>query len=359
MIKIPIYKPFIPAKSEEYAIDAIRSSWISSIGPYLEKVEEELKKLTRCKYVVLVNNGTSATHLVAKCLYKFNPSIKRVLVPSSCYVAAYNSLIYDKNKWKIKCLDLDSLTWNMKIEKIVEGDAIFAVHNLGNIINIPALKEKFNCPIVEDNCEGLFGSYNQLPAGSASLCSSLSFFGNKNITCGEGGAFLTNDEKIYNFATKVKSQGQTSTRYVHDELGYNYRMTNIQAALLLGQLEQYEFIKKNKEKIFNYYRESLGFIEGVSTQKVEDGTEHAMWMIGARFNPEKFSLIKLEKEFSKNGIETRRMFYPYTAHNHLNFKGESKLASLINSQVLILPSYPELKNIEIDKICSIIKQYSK
>ena len=110
-------------------------------------------------------------------------------------------------------------------------------------------------------------------------------------------------KKIYNFATKVKSQGQTSTRYVHDELGYNYRMTNIQAALLLGQLEQYEFIKKNKEKIFNYYRESLGSIEGVSTQEIEEGTSHSMWMIGVRFHPENFCLSKLESEFTENGIE--------------------------------------------------------
>ena len=78
----------------------------------------------------------------------------------------------------------------MKIEKIEEGDAIFAVHNLGNIINVPVLKEKFNCPIVEDNCEGLFGSYNQLPAGSASLCSSLSFFGNKKHNLWRRGSFF-------------------------------------------------------------------------------------------------------------------------------------------------------------------------
>ena len=84
-----------------------------------------------------------------------------------------------------------------------------------------------------------------------------------------------------------------------------------------------------------------------------------MWMIGARFNPERFNVSKLEQELEANGIETRKMFYPYTAHSHLNFKGESKSASLINSQVLMLPSYPELKNVEIDKICYIIAQHLK
>ena len=359
MTKIPIYKPLIPPKSEEYAIDAIKSSWISSLGPYLEKVEDKLRELSGCKYVIPVNNGTSATHLVAKSLNKFQPSVKRILIPSACYVAAYNCLVYDKNNWSVKCIDLDPLTWNMKIEKVEEGDAIFAVHNLGNIINIPDLKEKFDCPIVEDNCEGFFGSYNGLPAGSASLCSSLSFFGNKNVTCGEGGAFLTNDEEIYKFANKIKAQGQTSTRYIHNELGYNYRMTNIQAALLLGQLEEVEFIKENKKRIFDYYRENLSFIEGALIQQVERGTTHSMWMIGVRFHPQNFSLPKLEQELAENGIETRRMFYPYTAHSHLNFKGESKSASLINSQVLMLPSYPELKNVEIDKICYIIAQHLK
>ena len=358
---IPLYQPFLPRKSIIYANEAIRSNWISSLGKYSSLAEEKLAEIHGVKFCILTNNGTAATHLVAKSLKKKYPTIKKIYVPSACYVAAYNSLLYDKIGWEVEAVDLSEETWNSDFSciKPEKNSALMVVHNLGNIVYVLKLKEKFNIPIIEDNCEGFFGEYGGYPSGSKSLASSLSFFGNKNITTGEGGAFLTNDESIYNYCNKIKGQGQTSTRYIHDELGYNYRMTNVQAAILLGQLEEIDAIKEKKKKVFNYFRERLSQIEGVTNQAIEANTSHSMWMIGARFNPERFNVSKLEQELEANGIETRKMFYPYTAHSHLNFKGESKLASLINSQVLILPSYPELKNVEIDKICYIIAQHLK
>ncbi|MHA2182965.1 MAG: DegT/DnrJ/EryC1/StrS family aminotransferase, partial [Promethearchaeota archaeon] len=224
---LPVYKSFISNSSIKYAHDAVRSSWVSSIGKYVDLATEKLKESCGCKYAILTNSGTAATHLVVRALKRFKPEVNRILVPSACYAAAYNSLIYDQNGWDVSCIDLDEDTWNMKIKRIEKGDAIFAVHNLGNIINVPRLSEEYKCPIIEDNCEGFFGLYEGFKSGSQSICSSLSFFGNKNITCGEGGAFLTNDEEIYRFALKLRGQGQTEKRYIHDELGYNHRMTNV------------------------------------------------------------------------------------------------------------------------------------
>tara|TARA_R110002051_G_scaffold325548_3_gene428805 strand:+ start:3212 stop:4291 length:1080 start_codon:yes stop_codon:yes gene_type:complete len=358
---IPLYRPFLPAKSIEYANEAIQSNWISWLGKYASMAAEKLAEIVDSKFCILTNNGTSATHLVVKSLKKKYPDINKIYVPSACYVAAYNSLLYDKIGWEIEAVDLSEETWNADYSSIQpeKNSALMVVHNLGNIVDVLKLKEKFNIPIIEDNCEGFFGEYRGHPSGSKSLASSLSFFGNKNITTGEGGAFFTNDESIYSYSTKIKGQGQTSVRYIHDELGYNYRMTNVQAALLLGQLEEIEFIKQNKKRIFNYYRENLSQIKGVSNQAIEPNTSHSMWMIGARFHPEKFNVSNLEQELENNGIETRKMFYPYTAHKHLKFKGVTDIASLINSQVLLLPSYPELKNLEIDLICSIISDHSK
>ena len=353
---LPVYKPSIPNRSIQYANKAIRSSWISSIGDYIDLATEKLQEFSGCKYVLLTNNGTAATHLVARSLNRFHPEVKRILVPSACYVAAYNSLIYDQNGWDVSCVDLDENTWNMKIKRIEKGDAIFAVHNLGNIINVPRLSEEYNCPIIEDNCEGFFGSYDDFKSGSQSICSSLSFFGNKNITCGEGGAFLTNDEEIYKFALKLRGQGQTEVRYIHNELGYNYRMTNIQAAILLGQLEHADTILKEKNRVFQRYINNLANIDGISIQQHEENTCHSMWMFGCKFdNLESYSKAKLY--FSKNQIDTRPMFYSYKNHKHLHFTGSDNIARKLNKQVVIFPSYPDLTNSEIDFVCDNIVNF--
>jgi perosamine synthetase len=357
---IPVYKPYISELSGEYARKAIESSWISSIGEYIEKATEKLSFMTGSKYTILVNNGTSATHLVAKTLFRFHPEVKRVLVPSACYVAAYNSLLYDGVSWDIECVDLNLHTWNMNLDgfDVLDTDAIFAVHNLGNIINVPLLKRNHRCVVIEDNCEGMFGRYDGVCSGTASLCSSLSFFGNKNITCGEGGAFMTNDEEVYKFITKVKGQGQTNKRYIHDVLGYNYRMTNIQAAILLGQLETSDFIFDQKRHVFDRYRKNLCCLPDIDIQANEDGCEHSMWMFGVRFQ-ELTSYDIAHRFFMEAGIETRPMFYPYTAHSHLNMRGDDSIARLVNNSVVILPSYGELTDEQIDYICEKVIELSR
>ena len=354
---LPVYKSFVPSSSIKHANKAVRSSWISSIGEYIDLATLKLKEFSGCKYVVLTNNGTAATHLVVRSLKRFKPEVRRVLVPSACYAAAYNSLIYDQNDWDVSCIDLDEDTWNMKIKRIEKDDAIFAVHNLGNIINVPRLSKEYKCPIIEDNCEGFFGLYENFKSGSQSICSSLSFFGNKNITCGEGGAFLTNDEEIYRFALKLRGQGQTEKKYIHDELGYNYRMTNVQAAILLGQLENIPLIHKNKQRVFERYRDNLANIKGISIQEQEEDTAHSMWMFGCRFDNLE-SYRKAELYFSKNEIDTRPMFYSYKNHKHLNFTGSDNIARKLNKQIVIFPSYPELKDDEIDYVCEQIIDFN-
>ncbi len=179
-------------------------------------------------------------------------------------------------EFKIYPLDANLKTWNAEYLNIPfepdENTIFFIVHNLGNIVNVPALKQKYPDSIfIEDNCEGMFGEYENKNSGTESFCSSLSFFGNKNITTGEGGAFLTNDSDLFTYINKVHGQGQTETRFVHDVLGYNYRMTNVHAAILLGQLDIYNDIKQKKLKVFNLYRELLKGIEGIHLQSEEIG----------------------------------------------------------------------------------------
>lgn len=353
-----LYIPYLPEKSKEYAKKAIDSSWISSLGEYPELVSNLLAEKNGVKYALLTNNGTAATHLTTICLREFFPKVSNIIVPSACYVAAYNSLIYEGYK-NLFCADLDLDTWNMSIkdDDIKSESAIMAVHNLGGIINVPDLSSKYNIPIIEDNCEGFFGNYENSPSGSKSFCSALSFFGNKNITTGEGGAFITNDENVYEFAKKVHGQGQTSKRYIHDVLGYNYRMTNIQAAILLGQLEDYDYILSEKSRVYNRYKHNLKSNKFISFQASENNTTHSMWMMGIKFHLLN-SYKQASKFFGSSGVETRPMFYPHYFHNHLSIEGSCLNSEVLQKQVVLFPSHILLSNNDIDDICSKINDFT-
>jgi perosamine synthetase len=351
---IPIYKPYFTETNLKYAHDAINSGWVSSQGEYLDLVKEKLKSLIGCKRIILTNNGTTATHLMAIALkYKY-PHINKIIVPNNVYVAAWNSFLYDKN-YELIPIDADLNTWNFDISKISEkldkNTAILVVHNIGNIVNVPKLKRQFpDTVILEDNCEGFLGKYEEKYTGTESFVSSILFFGNKTLTSGEGGAFITNDKDVFEYINCIKNQGQSDIKFIHNVLGYNYRMTNIQAALLYGQLKDINIIKDNKTRIFNKYKELLS--NKVLFQKIEDNTESSQWMLGVRFpNISLEDKRNLEINLYQNGIDTRPMFYNINYHNHLKYiKSDNINADILQQECIIFPSYPDLKNGQIDFI---------
>jgi len=361
---IPIYKPFLPQQSLNHAIDAINSGWISSLGNYKNLASNKLSNILKVNNVLLMANGTVASHLLIKALkYKY-PNIKKIIVSNNVYITAWNILFYDQNNYEIITVDANLNTWNadysnIEIDPDSDDIAFLIVHNMGNIINVPSLKRKYkNAIFIEDNCEGIFGEYDGIPSGTQSLCSSLSFFGNKNITTGEGGALVVNDEDLFYYLSKLHGQGQTDTRFVHDILGYNYRMTNVHAAILLGQLELYEQIKNTKIKIFKKYKLLLSGIPGIFWQEEEPGCSHSCWMFGVRIEGNE-SYKKSKYFFDKKGIETRPLFYPITYHKHLqHIKSNTKNAQKLNNECVILPSYPELTDLEIEYISDCVKRYN-
>lgn len=360
---IPIYKPYLTNENLKYSHDAINSGWISSQGQYLDIVKDRLKKEFNFERVILTNNGTTATHLMAIAIkYKY-PHINKIIVPNNVYVAAWNSFLFDKN-FKLIPIDSNLNTWNFEESKldslIDETTAVLIVHNIGNIINVPKLKLKFPKTIfIEDNCEGFTGKYDGLYTGTQSFASSISFFGNKTITSGEGGAFITNDEDVFEYINKVKSQGQSQEKFIHDVLGYNYRMTNVQAAILYGQLLDLEKIKKMKNYIFDEYFNNLKNLDGVSFQFAEKNTVHSEWMFGIRLHNLSMSEKKqLELDLFKSQIETRPMFYTIKKHKHLtDLICDTENSEILESQCLILPSFPELTKNQINFICDKLKYF--
>ena len=348
---IPIYKR--EAIEHVCAKDAIDSTWLSSsCGKYRDQAIGRMKELSGCKYAVLTSSGTTAMHLVAKSLrYKY-PNIKKLIIPDNVYVAAINPFLYDGDYWDFKVMDTDQMTWNMSLDLPNEECAVLIVHNIGNIINVPLLKRKYpKAVFVEDNCEGFLGKYEDKPSGSESLCSAVSFYGNKTISNGEGGCFLTNDKDVFEYAYRLHSQGETDIRFVHDVLGYNYRMTNVSAALLCDELLNVDRILEMKSNIFNKYRSEFGEI----SQVIQPDTINANWMFGIRVSGGTYSSAR--NYFLKYGIETRPMFYPLMEHKHLKIKSCCAVARELSRECIILPSFPELSYHEIEHIISTVNKY--
>ena len=314
-------------------------------------------------------NGTCATHALFIALKYRYPDLKKIYVPNNCYVAAWNCLLMEYDKKMMEVMNMDIDTWNIKtdedyIKSLDYGAAVLIVHNLGNVINVPKLKKiRSDLIFVEDNCEGLFGKYDNISSGTSesSLCASVSFYGNKIITTGEGGAFLTNDTDLYNHIFKVYSQGLSSTRYLHDVHAYNYRMTNIQAAFLYDQMNNIEKILSNKKRIFDYYEELLGNL--ISNNKIklfkrEDNTENSNWIFSLRIVDNPLTIQETYDFFKSKEIDTRPFFYPINKHGHLkdiNFNDE--ISYKLNSEVLMIPSSPDITVQEQEYIVDCITEF--
>ena len=368
---ISIYEPYLEPYKKS-ASEAIESGWISNHGVYVEKATQKLKDILNVKYVILMSNGTVATHCLFKSLKFKHPSLTKIYVPNNVYVAAWNAVLMEYDENFLEVLPIDEETWNMKedeefILSLDKNAALLVVHNLGNIVNVPRIK--FLRPdliIVEDNCEGIFGKYENIYSGcyEETLCSAVSFYGNKTVTTGEGGAFLTNDDEVYNYIKKVYSQGMSNKRYVHDVHAYNYRMTNIQAAFLYDQLSDIDSILQRKKKVFDVYDKLLENLKNqnkIKLQNVSNNTNRANWMYALRIVNNSKTPEETFEIFKSMGIETRPFFYSFEHHEHLQClqkhnQVDLNLSNKLNQEIIMIPSSPMITEEEQFKVIqSILK----
>lgn len=379
---ISIYQPYL-APYKTSAIKAIESEWISNHGEYVEKATQKLKEVLNVDYVILMSNGTVATHCLFKALKFQNPHIEKIYVPNNVYVAAWNCALMEYPADFLEVLPIDENSWNMVenedvIMSLNKNCALLVVHNLGNIVNVPRIKQlRPDITIVEDNCEGVFGDYENVKSGcsDSSLCSSISFYGNKTITTGEGGAFITTNKDVYNYIKSVYSQGMSKERYIHDTHAYNYRMTNIQAAFLYDQLCDIDNILNRKKKVFDTYNLLLKeLIENgdIVLQKVNENTKRANWMYAVRILNNTLTPQQTFEWFKNKGVETRPFFYPFTEHQHLkslkSFRneffvsktldsGDFDVSKVLNREIIMIPSSPMITEKEQQYIVQCIKDF--
>lgn len=360
MQKIPVYSPWRAKNTAKYLQEVVETNWFTSGGKFYDAATEKLKELLQAKHVLLTNSGTSACDLMVNVFTQLEPSITFFEVPDSVYAAAWNSLLRIPNLY-FQTVDLNLHDWNASLLTYKNG-AVLNVHNLGNPNVLYGVDQKL---VLEDNCEGLFGTYyDGVPTGKRCRASACSFFGNKTITCGEGGALVTDDTEFYELAKLIHGQGQGSKKFIHEKLGNNYRMTNTAAAILLSQIEALDDILAMKEYLFHFYSTKLSGIN-CEFQKVRDGCKSANWMFGVRF-PRQKSYKDAERFFSASGIETRPMFYPAesqpyladeTRHQHMRFE-ENVRAKEINRTAVVLPSYPDISTSDLNRVVETAKRYA-
>ena len=365
---ISIYQPNI-SKYNKSAIDAINSGWISNHGEYIEKSTQLIKKILNCEYAILMANGTCATHcLFISIKFKY-PNINKIYVPNNAYVAAWNAALMEYQIEQLEVMEMDNNKWNINtdkeyIETLDKNSAVLIVHNLGNVINVPRLKKiRPDLIFVEDNCEGLFGKYNGIFSGTScdTLCSSVSFYGNKIITTGEGGVFLTQHKEIYEHIIKVYSQGMSQIKYLHDVHAYNYRMTNVEAAFLYDQLNDLDNILDNKKRIFKIYEKLL---EGlIKTDKVklfekDMDTECANWIFAIRIVGNLKTIEETSDFFRDNRIDIRPFFYPIHKHGHLvSIENNDTVSESLNKEIIMIPSSPSITFEEQQKIVDVVNKF--
>ncbi len=365
---IPIYKPYLsPYKSS--ALSAIESEWISNHGIYVDLATDLLKKKLDVDYCILMNNGTSATHCLFKALKYKHPEIKKLYIPNNVFIAPWNCALLEYDVEQLEVMEINPCTFNMAtdvpyINSLDHGSAVLIVHNLGNIINVPYLKRlRPDLIFIEDNCEGLFGKYEGKYTGTsdASLCSAVSFYGNKSITTGEGGAFFTNDLDLYKYMKTYFSHGMSDRRYIHNILGTNYRMTNIQAAFLYDQLNDIDNILSKKKTIVANYKKLLEDYQQedkIFYLEEESYTEASNWMFIVFIRGIIYE--DLEKYMLEKNVQIRPIFYDIHEHEHLkNLKKTDPEKSVENIRKIgvMLPSYPELTLDEQKYIVNCIKEF--
>lgn len=328
-MRYPVYTPEIAPYTGSLH-KAIADGWISSQGEFLAKAREEASRLLGTPYVVLVNNGTSATHLLYKALRLKHPEVRTLYVPDYVFVAVWNCALYEYPSDSLVVLPTDPVTLNPVFpETFAPNSALVVVHNLGTVVNVPELQRKHpDLVIVEDCCEAFLETYEGRPTGTAALCGAVSFFGNKVFTTGEGGLWYTHDKELFETIHKMCHHGMTSERYVYDVLGYNYRMTNLQAALLYEQLRDSERILTRKRAVRDRYRDLLPWC-----------CTSGLWMTALRIPG--CTTDRLADQLRDYGIDTRPMFYPIHTHRHLRtIPAES--TPIHHEELLMLPSSPGL-----------------
>ncbi len=356
---IPISKPRIGAAERRNILKAVDSGWISSAGTFIPQFEQLNAAQYSRKHGIAVSNGTVALHLALTAL-GIGPG-DEVIVPDLTFAATINAVLYTGATPLISDVDLDSWTISLaSCEKIVTSKtkAIIPVHLYGQPADMDAIitfAEEHGLYIIEDCAEAHGARYKEKPIGSFGHISCFSFYGNKIITTGEGGMCLCNDDELNQTMRMLRDHGMSpNRRYYHEMVGFNYRMTNMQAAIGVAQMEQFTTNIEQRDQIRLYYDENLSGISQLKLQQELPNRRRVNWLYSLLFDDQGGSetINSIQHGLHDAGIDSRPFFIPLSAMDiYTKYRSEgTPNAEEISRQGLSLPTFIGLAESQIKLI---------
>ena len=360
-MKYNVYQPSLTGNEKKYVDECIDTSWISSKGHFVSDFENAFSKYIGTKYATGVCNGTVAIQVAIKALGITKDD--EIICPTFTYIASANPI----KEAGAKVVFVDSLrdTWQMNPEDVEKKitdktKAIMVVHLYGHpcdMDKIMKIAKEHNLYVIEDCAEAIGSEYKGQKVGSFGDVACFSFFGNKTITCGEGGMVLTSSDYLHERILKIKGQGLAKYReYWHDTLGFNFRMTNIQAAIGLAQFEQVDKFINKKRQIADWYKKYLKGLP-IEFHNEASNVKHTYWMNSILTETSKMRQ-ELRDYMKEQGIETRPTFYPiHTMPIYSDKYEKHPVAEDIALRGINIPSYPGLEENDVKNICEVIKAF--
>lgn len=368
---IPVCEPYLGGNEKKYVMDCMETGWISSSGKYVKAFEESFSAYCDCNYGVAVCNGTVSLHLALTALGIGKGD--EVIIPNFTMIASAYAVCYTGAKPVF--VDADADTWNIDTNKIEEKitkntKAIMPVHIFGNPCNMSKIEEiakKYNLYIIEDAAEAHGALYNGKKVGSFSDIASFSFFANKNLTTGEGGMVVMKDENYYDKCRYLKNMSfpiNAPRIYQHNDIGFNYRMSNIHAAIGLAQVEKADEYRDMRIKNHNLYKKYLSEVDGITFQKDEENSLNVNWMNTILLDTKKYGHSKEEliEHLKNNGVDTRLLFTGMHRQKCLldfgcDCQGDYPVTDNLTQNGFYLPSASNLSEDDIKYICNLIKEF--
>jgi len=370
MEKIFVSGPSITEKEIQYVTDAVTNAWYGNANIYHEKFEAKFAEYIGVEYAMALPSCTSGIHLALMALGISHGD--EVIVPEITWIATAAPLNYvgatpvfvdvDKDTW---CIDAKSVE-NAITEKT---KAIIIVDLYGNVPNMNEIwkvAEKYSLTIIEDAAEAIGGTYKGKKAGDLGAIGLFSFHGSKTMTTGEGGMFVTHDKTLYERALFLRDHGRMpgDVMFMNREVAYKYKMSSMQAALGLAQIERIEELIERKREIFYWYKEELGSID-IQLNSETEGTRNAYWMVSVilnkNFGKKKEALIDYMK---KQNIDTRPFFNPLSSIPAYKDLGQIQQAKIknpvsyaISPYAINLPSGLDMTREKVRKVCNILKNF--
>jgi perosamine synthetase len=359
---IPVFAPWLSENVRRYVLDCVDSGWISSLGQYVERFERDFAAFCEARHGVATSNGTTALHLALVTL-GIGPG-DEVLVPDLTFVSTANVVRYTGATPVL--VDVDLRTWGMdpadaRRKLTPRTRAIIPVHLYGHPVDMDsllALAAAHGLEVVEDAAEAHGARHRGRRVGALGKIGAFSFYGNKIITTGEGGMLVTNDPTLAERAAFLRDHAMDRRRrYYHPEIGFNYRMTNIQAAIGCAQLEQADSILARRKEIAAAYQAGLAGIAGLTPPPAQPWAENVYWMYSVLVEPA-FGADReaVRAGLRERGIDSRPFFVPLHELPPYRQDAPFPVTTALAAKGINLPSGTGLLPEEIAAVCNALRE---